>query len=385
MVDQAQFDDVIQIRRDIHQFPEIGFDIERTSGIVVDQLSKIGLKVRTGIGKTGVVVDLDVPQATKRIAFRADMDALPIQEERLSSYQSKIPGKAHLCGHDAHTAILIGVAKFLHQQKAQLKTNIRFIFQPCEEHPPGGALGMIADGCLEGVSAIYGLHVWPWIETGFIGICPGPIMAQADAFDLVIQGRGGHAAAPHQNINPIVVGSQIITMLQNIVASFINPLDPAVLTVATFHSGSAFNVIPSEAKLSGTVRTYSRDVQKKIKQRMHEIVQSVSDAFGAQSTLTYIDGYPPTINHPKACEVVAAAGKRFLDTSQIIYPSEKAMFGEDFAYYLEKIPGCFIQLGCRNSDVSTAYPLHHPLFNLDEECMKVGMQLFIDLATHELE
>lgn len=230
------------------------------------------------------------------------------------------------------------------------------------------------------VDAIYALHAWPWLDTGTIGICPGPVMAQADTFDITIQGRGGHAGAPHQNINPIVVGAQIVTMLQNIVSSEVNPVKSAVLSITTFDAGSAYNVIPSQAKLSGTVRTYCPETQLRIKHRMKEVIHTVPKGFGAEGILTYQEGYPPVINHPQACEKVNIAGKSFLNLSKIVFPAEKAMFGEDFAYYLEKIPGCFIQLGCRNTEKGCIFPLHHPSFNLDEECIRVGIQLFSQLA-----
>jgi len=380
MFDDTLFEEVIKIRRDIHQNPETGFDVERTASIAADTLDAMGLTVKRKVGRTGVVCDLEIPGAKRRVALRADMDALPIQEERDSSYKSKIDEKAHLCGHDAHTAMLIGTAKFLKQHKNKLASNVRFIFQPSEELQPGGAPGMIEDGCLEGVDEIYALHVWPWLDTGTVGICHGPTMAQADSFEITIQGRGGHAAAPHQNIDPIVIGSHLVTMLQTIISRYVKPLDPAVLSVTTFHSGSAFNVIPSQAKLTGTVRTYSTETQKTIRKKMEEIIKEVTKSFGAAFEFLYDEGYPPVINHAESCDAVKKASSSFLENSQVIYPAERAMFGEDFAYYLQKVPGCFIQLGCRNEEKECIHPLHHPCFNLDEECMKVGIRLLSSLA-----
>lgn len=364
------YEDIIAIRRDIHQHPETAFDVERTAGVAADHMHKLGLKVKTEVGKTGVVADLEVPGATKRIALRADMDALPMQEEGEPEYKSKIPGKAHMCGHDAHTAILIGTAKALVSRKETLKNHVRFIFQPSEELLPGGALGMIEDGCLNEVDEIYALHVWPWMKTGTIGICDGPAMAQADTFEITINGKGGHAAAPHQTEDPIVIGSHLITQLQTLVSRYVSPLDSAVVSITQFHAGSAYNVIPSEAQLTGTVRTFQPETQKMIHKKLEQWVSPIG-------MLDYHEGYPVLVNEKICSELVVKEGASF----QVEYPAQKALFGEDFAYYLKHVPGCFIQLGCRNEEKGCIYPIHHPKFNLDEECIKVGMQVFINLTT----
>lgn len=363
------FEEIVTIRHTIHQHPETAFEEVRTADLVAKEMKLLGLSVRTQVNKTGIVADLEVPGATKRIAFRADMDALPMQEEGESQYKSKINGKAHMCGHDSHTAILIGTARVLVGKKESLKNHVRFIFQPSEELLPGGALGMINEGCLDGVDEIYALHVWPWMKTGAIGICEGAAMAQADNFDIIIHGTGGHAAAPHQTIDPIVIASQLVNQLQTLVSRYVSPLDSAVVSITQFHAGSAYNVIPSEAHLSGTVRTYNPRTQKMIK----ELIESWITPIGA---LTYYNGYPAVINEKNCSEKVA----NHAGSATVNYPAEKALFGEDFAYYLQKVPGCFIQLGCRNEEKECIYPLHHPKFNLDEECMKIGIQLFENLA-----
>lgn len=381
MIDLSLFEQVVKIRRDLHQHPETGFDVQRTAKIVAEELRQLGLDVKEQVGKTGVVADLNVEGAHKRIAFRADMDALPMQEENDIPYCSKTPGKAHMCGHDGHTAILLGAATLLSKKKP--KNNIRFIFQPCEEQKPGGAPGMIQKGCLEGVDEIFGLHVWPWLKTGEIGICPGPMLAQSDSFDIIINGAGGHAAAPHNNIDPIVIGSQLVVMMQSIVSRMTNPLDPAVISVTRFEGGSAYNVIPSQVKLAGTVRTYSVRVLAEIKRSLQKMIEHTAEASGAQAILNYMDGYPPLINHESCCKTAERAAARFLDQTAIISPAEKAMFGEDFAYYVQQVPGCFIQLGCRNEAKKCIYPLHHPKFNLDEDCLKVGIRLFAELASSD--
>ena len=383
MIDQSLFEEVVKIRRDLHQFPETGFEVHRTANIVATELEKLGLTVKRNVGQTGVVADLKIPGAIQTIAFRADMDALPMNEEAEVPFRSTIEGKAHMCGHDGHTAMLIGAAKLLSKDKGRLKNNIRFIFQPSEELTPGGALGMIKDGCLEDVEAIYGLHVWPWLPIGQVGICPGPMMAQADMFDIIITGKGGHAAAPHDNVDPIVIGSQLVMMVQSIISREISPTEPAVISITRFQAGSAYNVIPSRAALSGTIRTYSSECQQQIKKALKRMAEHVAQASGATAVLEYGDGYPPLINHETSCLQAKSAAATFLDGNSIIYPAKKWMFGEDFSYYLQQVPGCFIQLGCCNESKGCIYPLHHPRFTLDEECFKTGIQLFAALANQE--
>jgi amidohydrolase len=380
MIDDALFEEVVSIRRDIHQFPEIEFDVERTAGIAAKQLRECGIEVKTNVGRSGVVGDIHVPGATRRIALRADMDALPMQEEGSCPYKSKIAGKAHMCGHDAHTAMLIGAAKLLSQDARKLKSHVRFIFQPSEEKYPGGAPGMIADGVLDGVDEIFALHMWPMLPVGTVGMCQGAALAQADAFNISIHGKGGHAAQPQITIDPIVIASHLVVMLQTIVARNVDPTDAAVLTITQFHSGSAGNVIPSTASLQGTVRTYSKEVQTKVRARLEEIIEHVTKSFGATYEFSYQEGYPVLFNHKSSEHFVLKTAQTFLPGQQIRYPAEKFLFGEDFAYYTEKIPGCFIQLGCRNEQKDCIYPLHHPRFNLDEESMKYGIKLLTELA-----
>lgn len=369
-------EEIIAIRRDIHKHPEIKFDVERTAGIAANAMEDLGLSVETGIGKTGVVADLVVEGAKHTIVLRADMDALPMDEENDLEYRSVIPGRAHMCGHDAHTAMLIGAARALVEKKQALRHNVRFLFQPSEEALPGGAPGMIADGALEGADEVYALHVWPWLKTGVIGICEGPCMAQADVFEVKINGVGGHAAAPHETCDPILMAAQLTTLFQGIVSRSVSPVDSAVVSVTQIHGGTADNVIPGECILNGTVRTYSKSVQACIEDKLRSLAKGVAEAHGGSVEVTYEYGYPPVINHPDACHVVRSRA-----TAEVIYPAEKALFGEDFAYYGEKVPGCFIQLGCRGDETGPLYPLHHPRFSLDEACLEVGIQTFVEICT----
>lgn len=377
---KALHDEMIEWRRDLHMHPEIGFEVHRTAQIVAQKLEKLKLKVKRNIGITGVVADLNVPGAKKTIALRADMDALPIQEKNDVPYKSIMPNKAHLCGHDAHTAMLLGAATILTQIKDQLNTNVRFIFQPNEEALPGGAPAMIKDGALENVDAIYALHVWPTLNVGHYGICIGPAMAQPDSFDIFITGRGGHAAAPHTTINPIIVGTQIIQAIQNITTSTVSPLDSAVVTLTLFQSGNCYNVVTDTCHIAGTVRTYSKDVQQKIKQKLKDIVTGVSSSFGATGQLNYIDGFPVTYNDESIAESVSRIASNMVGQEKIDYPAQRAMFGEDFAYFAEQVEGCYIHLGCRNESKGFVNMLHHPEFNIDEDCLVYGSALLTQIV-----
>jgi amidohydrolase len=371
--------EMIDLRRDFHRHPEIGFELHRTAAIVAEKLKSLGLKVRTGIAKTGVVADLVVPSAKRTIALRADMDALPIQELNEVEYKSLVPMQAHLCGHDAHTAMLLGAAQILTSMKDRLNVNVRFIFQPSEEAWPGGASAMIAEGVLESVEEIYALHVWPSLQVGRFGICQGPAMAQADGFEITITGRGGHAARPQDAIDPITMAAHLVQKLQGIIANKSLNADEAVLTVTQVQSGNCFNVIPDVCEIKGTVRTYNKEVQANIVRRMHVIVEEIAHQFGGKIELKYMEGYPVTYNH----EIAAAHAKQravdLVGNEQVIFPGKKELFGEDFAYYSQQIPGCFVQLGCREKTKSTFRMLHDSRFDIDEECLVFGAAFFIKI------
>lgn len=371
---------LISIRRDIHRHPETGFDVERTAALVAKHLSNAGIDVQTEIGKTGVVGDITVPGAQRRVALRADMDALPMQEMGNPPYKSTVPGKAHMCGHDGHTAMLLVAASIIAAHREQLKSSVRFLFQPHEEGMPGGAPAMIADGCLDGVDEIFGLHVWPSLDVGTYGICPGPAMAQADHFSITIHGSGGHAAKPQECIDPIVIGSQLVTACQQLVSRRISPLDPAVLSITQFHAGSTHNVIPETAEMTGTVRTYDPRVQQAIEKGMQGIADALSQSTGARIDFHYESGFPPLINHQTSAEAVRTTLAGMAGDHRITMPGEQVMYGEDFAYYVQKIPGCFVQLGCRNLEKGIDKPLHHSAFDMDEACLAYGAALHTALA-----
>ena len=370
-------DEVISLQRDIHQHPEIGFDTVRTAALVAEQLRSVGIDTREQIGKTGVVGDIDVPGATRRIAFRADMDALPMDEEADLPHKSKIPGAAHMCGHDAHTAMLVGAAKALASVRDQLPCSVRFIFQPNEEALPGGAPAMIADGCLEGVDRIFGMHVWPAFNTGKVAIIEGPTMAQPDTFTMEITGVGGHAATPDACSDPILAASQIINTSQQIVSRNTDPMKACVVSFTQFHGGSADNVIPEKVQLTGTIRTFEKEIGDMARRRLMEIAEAVAGAHGCKAAVEITEGYPVTYNHPEDCQEVERSVSKEVPMSDEGTP---CMGGEDFAYYGEKIPAAFMFLGNRDEDQGIVYFCHHPRFQVDDPAMEVGVRTWLALA-----
>ena len=377
---KRHFNDIVSIRRDIHQHPEIGFNVERTAGIAAESLNKLGLNVKPGIGKTGVVGDLEVPGATRRIALRADMDALPIQEQTDVPFRSKIDGKAHLCGHDAHTAMLIGTARILTELKSQLKTNIRFVFQPCEEAFPGGASAMIEDGVLDDVDEIYGIHVFPLYPVGQYATCIGPMLAQSDTFTITITGKGGHAAFPHLTVDPIVIGAQIVNATQSIVARNLNPLESAVVSITQFHGGDANNVIPPSVTLGGTVRTLEKTVQQSVRSQLERLLVGITKANEATYSFNYQEGCPVTYNHDSCVETVLSSAEGLVGKDNVIYPISPILGGEDFACYSQLIPSCFVMVGAGNKQQGIVNMCHHPQFDIDETSMIYGMALTVSIA-----
>jgi amidohydrolase len=372
-------------RRQIHQNPEIGFEVQQTAALVQQELEALGLTVYSKIGRTGLYADLIVPNATKHIGFRADMDALEIQEENEVSYRSKIPGRGHLCGHDAHTAMLLAAATYLVAHKADLKQSIRFIFQPNEENIPGGAVEMIADGVLDGLDAIFGLHAWPSIPTGQTGICTGPAMGLPDSIYIEIIGKGGHAAFPQHCIDPVVIAAQYISSAQSIVSRSISPLDAAVVSFTMVNAGSAYNIIPERIQLTASVRSLSTTVQAELKRRLEAHLSHICALHQADYSYDYIYGHPITFNAPEAAAWVAESLKKQYASSAILEQYPPVMAGEDFGHYAKHIPACFSFLGCRNEAKGLVNELHHPKFNIDETCLAHGIRHWVTLATTALK
>jgi amidohydrolase len=368
---------IIDWRRDFHQYPELGFDEHRTSKIIGEALKEMGLVPQMNVGKTGVTADLTFGEGPT-IALRADMDALPMQETSGLDFSSKHDGVMHACGHDGHMAMLLGAAKVLTQNGDSFNGTVRFIFQPAEEGA-GGARYMIEDGCLDGVDEIYGIHVWNYQPVGEVGITDGPVLAAADMFEIKIKGIGGHGAAPQGTVDAVVVSSHLVQALQTIVSRNTNPLESTVVTIGTINGGHNFNIIADEVTLSGTARAYTEENRNLIKTRMTEIIDGVAKTFGAEISFDYEDGYPPTINHTDPANKVLKAAERVVgEKAGMPYLS---MGGEDFSYYLQKIPGCFFFVGSAPNDQKLFETPHHcSHFTMDERALLVGPSIYLNLV-----
>ena len=375
-------EEIISIRRDIHKHPELGFEVHRTAELVSKHLNNLGFEVSTGIGKTGVVGDLIGKNDGPTIGLRADMDALPIQETSDLPYSSVNEGVMHACGHDGHTAMLLGAATIIKQLQDKLNGNVRFIFQPAEEGD-GGARYMIEDGCLDSVNEIYGIHLWNYQQYGEVGVKEGPILAAADVFSITIKGVGGHGAAPQGTVDAILVSAHLITALQSIVSRNTNPLESTVITIGQINGGHNFNVIADEVRLTGTTRAYTENNRNMIKKRMQDIIDGVSKSFGAEIVLKYKEGYPPTVNHEGPTKLVLAASSMVVGKGAG-YPY-LSMGGEDFSYYLQKVPGCFFFVGSapdKKNILSTPHHCSH--FDIDERSLLIGASVYVNLIDNIL-
>jgi amidohydrolase len=376
---------LVDIRRTIHMHPELGFEEVETSRLISDWLEKFGLQVTRGIAKTGVVGLLQGRRSGKTIAIRADMDALPLNEANPVPYASKIPGKMHACGHDAHVTILLGVAKFFSSIKEQVKGNIKWIFQPAEEGGGGGRI-MVEEEVLENpkVDAIFGAHVFPQLPIGKVGVCEGEALAAADRFIIKMIGKSGHAASPHLAKDPILAAGHLITQLHSIVSRNVNPLDSAVITVGKVSGGSAFNIIPDEVELLGTLRSLNSRVREEVKSRIEEVAQGTARSFGTDYRFDFEYGYPVLVNDIQMTKLVKEACSKGIGEGNVehLIPS---MGAEDFAYYLEKIPGAFFRLGTGNEEKGIIHPYHSSLFDIDEEVLPFGMEMFVRIIDQYLE
>ena len=368
---------IIDWRRDFNRYPELGFDEHRTSKIIGEALKEMGLAPQMNVGKTGVTADLTFGEGPT-IALRADMDALPMQEPSGLDFSSKHDGVMHACGHDGHMAMLLGAAKVLTQNGDSFNGTVRIIFQPAEEGA-GGARYMIEDGCLDGVDEIYGIHVWNYQPVGEVGITDGPVLAAADMFEINIKGIGGHGAAPQGTVDAVVVASHLVQALQTIVSRNTNPLESIVVTIGTINGGHNFNIIADEVTLSGTARAYTEENRNLIKTRMAEIIDGVAKTFGAEISFDYEDGYPPTINHTDPVNKVLKAAERVVgEKAGMPYLS---MGGEDFSYYLQKIPGCFFFVGSAPNDQKLFETPHHcSHFTMDERALLIGPSIYLNLV-----
>jgi len=372
---EAMREELVARRRDLHRHPELAFQEVRTAGIVAKELQALGLEVQTGVGKTGVVGILEGAKDGPTVLVRADMDALPIHEENQTDYVSTEAGKMHACGHDGHTTIALGVAKLLSQHRDQIAGRIKFVFQPAEEIV-GGAKAMIADGVLESPrpDVSLGLHLWNTMPLGILGIADGPVMAGASIFQIIITGRGGHAASPQLAIDPVVCAAQVINALQTIVSRNANPFDTAVVSVTRMKGSDADNIIPERVELGGTFRTFKLEMRDLVDQRIREITQSVCAAMGCTAEVTTVHGVPPTTN-----DIETTARVRTLFTSMVgadkIDTTTRTMGAEDMSLFLEQVPGTYFFVGSANEARGLNYGHHHPRFDFDEDALPLSVAL----------
>lgn len=373
---------VISWRRDIHTHPELSQHEERTSELVASVLERLGLEVTRNVGGFGVVGLLRGNSAGKTVGLRADMDALPLNEETGLPYASENAGVMHACGHDTHTAMLLGTACALSEMREKIRGNVKFIFQPAEElNPTGGAPGMIRDGVLENpnVDGLFSLHVWPVYETGKIALRSGACMAASDRVFLTVHGRTAHGSRPDQGNDAIVTSANIITGLQAIISRSISPLDSAVLTIGTIHGGYRYNVIPDTVKLEGTVRTLNPETQSRMPELIARTAKGIAEAFGGTCDVEYVKGYPPLVNDSDMAVIARDAVRKTCGDDAVIIADQPELGAEDFAFFARERPAFMAWLGCRPSsvDVRDATMLHNTKFCPDEECFRYGIDYFV--------
>ncbi|MRI58577.1 MAG: amidohydrolase [Epsilonproteobacteria bacterium] len=373
-------DKVIRVRRDIHKHPELSGQEEHTKYLVKGILEIEGYEIKEFEEHNGLIADLIVDQKKPFVAIRADMDALPIEEKTGKPYASEVKGVMHACGHDAHTAIGVGTAIALMSVKEHLPWNVRFIFQPSEEVNEGGSEEMIKDGALEGVKAIFGLHVYPYLSTGQIGYKYGVMMASADTFTIQIHGKSAHGARPHEGVDAILVASMCVNSLNHIISRRIDPLHPAVISLGTIEGGTAPNIICDHVKLTGTVRTVNEKVRSKIPKMMEDSIKGTTHAMGAKYDFRYDFGNPELINDDKMVDILVQEAKKILGEKNVIDLKEPVMGGEDFSRYLQLVPGAFFRLGTCNPQKGTCVSQHHPKFDIDEDALPIGMKVLAATA-----
>lgn len=373
------YPEMVKMRRYLHQHPELSFQEVKTAQYIKSYYENLGIPVVANVGGNGVVAKIYGSRPGKTVALRADFDALPIQDEKDVPYKSLVPGVMHACGHDGHTATLLVLAKVLHELRDELEGTYVMIHQHAEEYAPGGAISMIEDGCLEGVEAIFGTHLWSTDPVGQISYRSGPIMAAADRFEITIKGRGGHGAHPHTTKDAIVTASQLIVNLQQIVSRKVNPIDSAVVSIGSFMADNAFNVIADKAKLIGTVRTFNDDVRSMIEKEIDRVVKGTCLTNDSSYEYMYVRGYPAVVNHQDETEHLVKCAENVPGVTSV-EETEPQMGGEDFAYYLQHVKGTFFFTGAKPNNGEDAYPHHHPKFDIDEKAMLIAANTLASAA-----
>ncbi|WP_416145432.1 M20 metallopeptidase family protein [Planococcus koreensis] len=375
------------IRRALHQNPELGGEEWETSKRIQQELEKAGIPFKTGFAKTGVLGILEGGAAGGTVALRADIDALPISEKTAVDFKSKAAGKMHACGHDAHTAMLLGTAFKLKEMQDQLPGRVLLVFQPNEESTPiGGARPMMEDGVFDEFKpdVIFGQHVWPDLPVGQIGIRDKEMMAASDRLIFTIKGAGGHASMPHQGKDAIVIAAEFISSLQSIVSRNVNPLESAVLTLGTISGGYRYNVIADRVELNGTVRTYSSKAKETVKRRIDSLVKGFAEAFETEIDYEYIEGYDATVNTPEWAELIRGRAVETLG-AEAVPAVDPSMAGEDFSRFLAEYPGAFYWLGCAREGEEKSKPLHDPEFYFNEDALEIGINTMVDVTVNALE
>jgi len=359
------------MRRDLHRIPETAYTEKKTSAYVADYLNSLELEVQTGIAQYGMVGLLKTDRPGPTLMIRADMDALPLKEDTGLDFASEHEGAMHACGHDAHMTMVLGAATVFNKIKNELTGTIKFLFQPAEEGP-GGAKPMIEAGVMENPKVDYsiGCHVWPDIPEGTIGVRSGPFMAAMDRFDIKINGKGGHGAMPHLCVDALEVGTQVVNALQRIASRHTDPLEPTVVTVGRFHAGTAFNIIPGEAELSGTTRTFDLDIWNSWEERLEKVIRGVCESMGAEYEFKFSKGYPPTINDDAMSDLVRRCAAEVVGSDKVVEPG-KTMGGEDMSFFLQQAKGCFFALGAGSEGRAG---VHNPQFTFNEDILPLGVE-----------
>jgi len=371
---------IIAWRRDFHRHPEIAYEEHRTSSALKQFMEELDILVQV-MAKTGLRGLLKGQPGGRTVALRADIDALPLKEEGEKEYISENPKAAHACGHDGHMAILMGVIELLSRRKDKLKGNVVFLFQPSEERIPGGAKQMIDEGALDGVDAVFGLHLWQQLPTGVVGLVKGAMMAQPDKFTIRVIGKGGHGSMPHQTVDPILIASHLVVNVQSIVSRNMDPLKPVVVSFGTINGGTIYNIIPGDVTLTGTVRSFEPDVQRLAEKRLKEIAETTCQVFGAKVEFQYEYGYPPVVNDEAMVGFVEEVSGEVLGKERVKF-IDPVTGGEDFAYFLQKIPGAFLFFGMGDG---MEFPHHHPAFDIDERSLPQATLLMTCLAIRYFE
>lgn len=386
LLDISFLDDLVSIRRDIHAHPELAFNEARTAEIVARELSAYGLEVHRGLARTGIVGVLRKGSSRRAIGLRADMDALPLHEKNDFPHRSTHQGQMHACGHDGHSTILLGAARYLakHLETIDFDGSVYFIFQPAEESE-GGAAVMIAEGLFTQfpMDAVYGLHNWPGIPVGEMAVMPGPVMAGTCGFEIRVQGQGCHAAMPNQGVDTLVAASQLVLALQTVVARNVHPCESAVVSVTQIHGGEAWNVIPDDAVLRGTIRTFKPDVQELVEQAVKRLCNGIASAFGAAISVSFDNRYPPTVNSVAESEICRRAATAVLGGDRVRTTDLPSMGAEDFAYMLQVKPGCYVWLG--NGPGAGGCTLHNPHYDFNDDILPLGISYWVGLVQSALK